>query len=91
MQLRMVVATFNGNHSSTIISCNSPTNGSEETNLIAFYYELCSLVRSIPKHNVLIIDGDMNAKIGKKRKQQIQLTQLDKRKWGTPIRFHGKK
>ena len=60
-----MVATFNGNPSATIISCYSPTYVSEETNLIAFYNELYYLVRSIPKHNVLVIGGDMNAKIGK--------------------------
>ena len=61
----MMVATFNGNPSATIISCYSPTNVSEETDIIAFYDELSFLVRSIPKHNVLVIGGDMNAKIGK--------------------------
>ena len=57
----MMVATFNDNPRATIISYNSPTNVSEETELIAFYDELSSLVRSIPKHNVLVINGDMNA------------------------------
>ena len=61
---RMMVATFNGNASATIIFCYSPTNVSEETEFIDFYDELSSLVRSIPKHNVLVIGGDMNAKIG---------------------------
>ena len=65
IQLRMMVATFNGNSSATNISCNSPTNVSQETDLITFYNELSSLVRSIPKHNVLIIHGDMYAQIGK--------------------------
>ena len=55
----MVEATFNGNSSATIIICYSPTNVSEETDLI--YNELSFLVRSIPKHDVLIIGGDMNA------------------------------
>ena len=55
-----MVATFNGNSRAT-----SPTNVSEETELVAFYDELSSLVRSIPKHNVLVIGGDMNAQIGK--------------------------
>ena len=35
-QLRMMLATFNGNRSATIVSCYSPTNVSEETELIAF-------------------------------------------------------
>ena len=66
----MMAATFNGNSSATIISCYSPTNVSEETEQVTFYDELSSLVRSIPKH-MLVIGGDMNAQIGKKRKQQI--------------------
>ena len=33
----MMVATFNGNPRATIISCYSPTNIREETELIAFY------------------------------------------------------
>ena len=57
----MMVATFNGNPSATIISCYSSTNVSEETELITFYNELSSLVHNTPKHNVLVIVGDMNA------------------------------
>ena len=48
-----------------IISCYSPINVSEETELIALYDELSCLVHSIPKHNVLVIGGDMNAQIWK--------------------------
>ena len=65
IQPRMTVAMFNGNPNITIISCYSPTNVNDETDPIAFYYEQFSLVCSIPKHSVLIISGDMNAKIGK--------------------------
>ena len=65
IQLRMMVATFNGNPSTTIISCYKPNQWSEETDLIPFYNELSSLVHSIPKHNVLMIGKDMNAQIGK--------------------------
>ena len=73
IQPRMMVATFNGNPNATIISCYSPTNVSEETDLIAFYNDLSSLVRSIPKHNVLIIGGDMNAQIGKNVNHKFSL------------------
>ena len=59
-----MVATFNGNPRATIISCYSPTNDSEEKELIAFYDELSSLVRSILKHNDFVIGSDMNAQIG---------------------------
>ena len=65
IQPRMMAATFNGNPRATIISCYSPTNVSEETELVTFYDELSSLVHSIPKHNMLVIGGDMNAQIGK--------------------------
>ena len=65
---RMIVATFNGNPRATINSCYSPTNISEETELIAF-----SVVRSIPKHIVLVIGGDMNAKIGKNGNHKYSL------------------
>ena len=60
-----MVATFNGNPSAAVISYNSPTNVSEETDLIVFYNELSSFVRSIPKHNIFIIGGNINAQIGK--------------------------
>ena len=65
MYPRMMVATFNGNRRATIISCLSPSNVSKETELIAFYDELSSLVCCSPKHNVLVIGKDMNAQIGK--------------------------
>ena len=65
IQLGMMVAMFNGNLNAIIISCYSPTNVSEETGLITFYNKLSSLVRSILKHNILIICGDINAQIGK--------------------------
>ena len=64
IQPRMLAATFNDNPRATIISCYSSTNVSEETELFAFNDELSSLVRSIPKHNLLVIAGDINAQIG---------------------------
>ena len=65
IQPRMMVATFNGNPNATIISCYIPTNVREETDLITFSKDLSSLVCCIPKHNVLVIGGDMNAQISK--------------------------
>ena len=74
IQPRMMVATFNGNPKATIISCYSPTNVSEETELVTFYKKVSSLVRSIPKHNLLVIGGDMNAQIGKNRNTNTAYT-----------------
>ena len=73
IQPRMMAATFNGNPRATIISCYSPTNVSEETELVTFYDELSSLVRRIPKHNMLVIGGDMNAQIGKNGNNKYSL------------------
>ena len=58
-------ATFNGNPSTTIIYCLSPTNASNETDITTFHDELSSLTGHIPKHNVLIIGGDVNVLIDK--------------------------
>ena len=73
IQPRVMAATFNGNPRATITSCDSPTNVSEETELLTFYDELSSLVRSIPKHNMLVIGGDMNAQIGKNGNNKYSL------------------
>ena len=81
IQPRMICAAFNGNPSTTIISCYSSTNAGDETNFNIFYNDLSSLVRSIPKYNTLIVGGDMKAQIAKKRNESILLTQLVKQEW----------
>ena len=50
IQLRMVYALFNCNSCTTIISCYSPTNAGDKTDIIPFYNELSSFVWHIPKH-----------------------------------------
>ena len=60
---RIVVATFNGNPATTVISCYSPTNISEESDVLLFYEKLSALTRHVPKHNLLIVAGDMNAQM----------------------------
>ena len=71
----------------TIISCYSPTNVSEENEIVTFYEELSSLVRSIPKHNLLVIGGDMNAQIGKNRNNKYSLHNTSNRNWQHLIDF----
>ena len=73
IQPMMLAATFNGNPRATIISCYSPTNVSEEIELVTVYDELSSLVRSILKHNMLVIGGDMDAQIGKNGNNKYSL------------------
>ena len=62
---RILIASFNGNPSTDIICCYSPTNVAEEDSVKEFYAELSELVKSIPKHNLVIIGGDFNGQIGK--------------------------
>ena len=47
--------------------------GFKENEIVTFYEDLSSLVRSIPKHNLLVIGGDMNAQIGKNRHNKYSL------------------
>ena len=62
---RIIIANFNGNPKVTAVSCYSPTNVGDEQDVIDFYEELFSCVTSVPKHDVLIIGGDMNAHLGR--------------------------
>ena len=75
----VMVATFNGNPNATIFFCYSPTNVSEETDPIAVYNGLSSLVHNILKHNILIIGGDMNAQVGKNVFNKSSLHHLSNR------------
>jgi len=62
---RILIASFNGNPKTSIICCYSPTNVSEEVDIDEFYGDLSTLTRQIPKHNVTLIGGDFNAKLGR--------------------------
>ena len=79
IQPRMMAATFKGNLRATIISCYSPTNVSKETELVTFYAELSALVHNIPKHNLLVIGGDMNTQIRKNRNSKYSLHKTSNR------------
>ena len=63
--------TVNDNPHTTTISCYSPTNVSNESDATNFYNGLSSLIRQVPKHNMLIIGGDMNAKIGQSEEHKF--------------------
>ena len=58
-------ASFNGKALHNNHPLLQSTNAWDETEIITFYNELSSLVKHIPKHNVLIISIDMSAQIGK--------------------------
>ena len=62
---RIMIVHFQGNPQTSVISCYSPTNISDEQETEIFYTKLTCLTRQIPKHNVLIIGVDLNAHLGK--------------------------
>ena len=61
---RIITANFNGNPITTVISCYSQTNVSDEDGVTEFYNNVSSFIRYVPTHNVLIIAGDCNAHLG---------------------------
>ena len=71
---------FNGNLYTTIISGFSLTNANDELNITTLYDGLSSFVRHIHKHNILIIDGDINAHMGKEENHKFCSYNLPNRK-----------
>ena len=55
---------FQGNKQTSVFSFYSTTNISDEQETEIFYTKLTCLTRQIPKHKVIIIEGDLNALIG---------------------------
>ena len=65
---RIIVAHLNGNPQMTVVNFYAPTNEKSVDNDKAkdtFYKDLYNLLSNIPPHNVLIVLGDFNARIGK--------------------------
>ena len=66
----------------TSLATYSFSYASFETDMTTFYNELSSLVWHIPKHNVLIIGGNINAQIFKERNKNILLTlRVQHKRW----------
>ena len=62
---RLLKARFKGRHNNlTVIQCYAPTNESEDKIKDAFYDQLESEIISSSNHNILIVMGDLNAKVG---------------------------
>ena len=73
----IMCATLISNLCTMIVSCFlSPTNTSYELDFTTFYNGLSSLAQHIPKHNVLIISGDINAQTGKNKNNTFCLHNL---------------
>ena len=62
---RLITARFNGRYAKTsIIVCYAPTNDAEVEQKDTFYQKLQKAIDKIPTHDVLLIIGDLNAKVG---------------------------
>ena len=61
----IIIVIFQGNPQYSVILCNCPKNVSDEHETEIFYTKITYLTRWIPKHNVLIIEGDLNVHLGK--------------------------
>ena len=57
-------------HNITIINIHAPTEEKDEDTKERFYAELQQIQEKVPKHDLLIIIGDYNAKIGRERVYQ---------------------
>ena len=62
---RILISTFHGNPATSIIIIYSQTNSIEDEVINKFYNELRRAIETIPQHNVIIIIGDFNARMGK--------------------------
>ena len=62
---RIMIVELNSNPVTTIICCYSPHNSSPEEELSEFYNDLQTVCSSVPAHNLLLLCGDFNARLGK--------------------------
>ena len=61
---RIMILTLRGNPKTTVICVYSPHNSSSEEDIVEFYNTLRTTVEQVPLHNLLIVTGDLNAKLG---------------------------
>ncbi|KAK2723499.1 hypothetical protein QYM36_001984, partial [Artemia franciscana] len=61
----IITARFLGSHAKlSIVACYAPTNEASTEDKQSFYNELAGVFKDIPRHDVLCLLGDLNAKIG---------------------------
>jgi len=63
---RLITARLQGKHCKiTVVQCYAPTNDASEEEKDRFYSSLRGVVEEVPTHDVLVVMGDFNAKIGR--------------------------
>ena len=66
---RLLKARFNSKFAKlTVIACYAPTEDAEEEIKDEFYDQLEEEIRTTPRHDVLMVVGDQNARVGKENK-----------------------
>ncbi|XP_063435995.1 craniofacial development protein 2-like [Mytilus trossulus] len=62
---RIIVARFHSKYAKmTMTQCYAPTNDADDETKRTFYEKLQSITCKTPRHDILIVLGDMNAKVG---------------------------
>ena len=61
---RIIQANFRGNPEVSVVSAYGPTEEAKQSEKDEFYADLEKCISSIPAHNLLIILGDFNARVG---------------------------
>ena len=61
---RIIKLELEGNPKTTVICVYSPHNASPESDVEEFYSTLRRIVAQVPLHNILVMAGYLNAKLG---------------------------
>ena len=65
---RIIQARFKSKHANcTVIQVYAPTNSATEEEKDSFYFELQGVIDETPRHDILFLMGDFNAKVGGSR------------------------